>query len=256
MKKFISKKSFFYFFALIFSVTALAEDGGSSAESWDKQALLVSSFLYLAYALAFIGGLFALKSAISGFLNYQEESQRGEGGAGRKIIIRLMIAGVLLDPQASIDTMMKTVGIKEADGLSYCYAYDPTFLNDFKSTRNKDVESDLSDSDYVSTSSKAKGCIEEPLNILQEKLGDKVNEDGSIWQMISTQKHFTFLVGVLQTIAIFFYFNAWFKIWAISDGKDRQSTYKGQVLTIIFSSFVINLPKTIEVIINTFSGLI
>ncbi len=227
----------------------------------EYRAIVTTSFLYLAYAIAFIGGLWALKTAIDGFANYQEETQRGEGTAGKKIVLRFLVAGVLLNPEASIETTMNTLKLTGGDnGLSYCYAYDPSFLGDLQTNRNKDIKNGsngLIETSSLVQASKVPDCMDEPTTIAQKLLKQNTDSDSKgIFGKIQGHEDIQFLIAILQVIATFFYFNAWFTIWSIADGKDRQATYKGQVLTILFSAFVINLPATITVLANSANKLL
>lgn len=207
--------------------------------------------MYLLYAVSFVGGLFILKSSVTHFLKFKENQARGQN-SGAKIVVGFIIAGALLSPTKSINLTLNTLGIAE-DGGGYCFAYKVDFINDHQTARNKDISQGSGDvigaNSLLSNGSNADSCLTAPLTKLQGKLKDKTGDSG-LWDKLKDSSEFQFLVGMIQVIAMYFYFSAWFKVWSISEGKGGQGeTYGPQAITIFFSSLVYNLPATLDLVI-------
>ncbi len=231
---------------------ALANDTPSDVEAY--RGSLVTALLYLAYAVSFIMGVFALKTTVSNFLSFKEDRNR-KPNAGRTIVLGFILSGVLLNPSQSIQFTVNSLGIDSETSTGYCFAYDASFLDQLQKTRNEDVTnatSSLQASSLGNFTAESKDCFKEPLTRLQKKAADKIDNNKGLWDKLSTSNEFKFLIGLIQVIAVFFYFNAWFKIWAISEGKgQRDDTYGSQAITIVASSFVFNIPSTISLLLNT-----
>lgn len=239
--------------ALIFTPSiALANSAQTDVEIY--RASVVTALLYLAYAIAFVMGLFALKTTVSNLMSFKEDRNR-KPNAGRAIVLGFLLSGVLLNPSQSINFTVNSLGINSNTSTGYCFAYDASFLDTLQQTRNQDVDNDTASLDATTLGDHAAGskqCFSEPLTRLQQKAGEKIDNNKGLWDKLSTSNEFKFLIGLIQVIAVFFYFNAWFKVWAISEGKGgREDTYGSQAITIIASSFVYNIPATISLLLNT-----
>ena len=252
------KRIIFTFSLYLVPFVVFAED--SSTDTQQNRAELLAALLWFAYILAFTMGLVALKHSVDLIGRWREESQRGDTSSTKRLIGTLMIAGILLAPQKSINLALKTFGIAEsADTGGYCYAYDTTFEDSFTATYNteiKDASNPIDASGLVSTTATIPSCVTEPINNIQEELSEvTASATSSVWDNIKTNNDFQFLIGIMQTIAVFYYFNSWFTVWAILDGRERNATYKGQFLSIAATSFVINLPATITLLLNIYQSL-
>ncbi|EGR0997146.1 hypothetical protein EHJ37_19675 [Vibrio parahaemolyticus] len=252
------KRIIFTFALYLVPFLVFAED--TSTDTQQNRAELLSALLWFAYILSFTMGLVALKHSVDLIGRWREESQRGDTSSTKRLIGTLMIAGVLLAPQSSINLALKTFGIAESgDNGGYCYAYDTTFEDSFTTTYNaeiKDADNPVDASGLVSNTATIPSCITEPINNIQKELSETTaSATSSVWDNIKTNDDFQFLIGIMQTIAVFYYFNSWFTVWAILDGRERNATYKGQFLSIAAASFVINLPATITLLLNTYQSL-
>lgn len=246
----------FTLYALPFVV--FAED--SSTDTQQNRAELLSALLWFAYILSFVMGLVALKHSVDLIARWRDESQRGDTSSTKRLIGTLMIAGILLAPQKSINLALKTFGVAESASTGgYCYAYDTTFEDNFVTTYNqeiKDAKNPVAANSLVATTATIPSCITEPISKIQKELSTvTANATSSVWDNIKSNNDFQFLIGIMQTIAVFYYFNSWFTVWAILDGRERNATYKGQFLAIAAASFVINLPATITLLLNTYQSL-
>ncbi len=235
---------------------AFADQAGSNVtpeQLAQNRAMLVSALLYLLYAVSFIGGLWVLKTSVGHFLSYKENQVRGQH-SGKKIVIGFIIAGALLSPTKSINLTLSTIGINDGSENGYCFAYDTTFLKDHQAARNADIQdksSGVIDAKSLIGGSATPSCLTTPLTKLQDALKQSGEKKG-LWDKLGESSEFQFLIGLIQVIAVYFYFTAWFKVWSISEGKGAQGeSYGPHVVTIFFSSLVYNLPSTLDMIIKS-----
>lgn len=227
---------FFLYITLVsFPIYSLADDS-------DKvRSELVVSIQYFAYALSIVMGVMVLKSIVSTLLDYDRFKQQSENPMHR-LAMKVLISAVLLSPQMTLNMTMNTLGYETKESESYCFAYTSGVEKKgfFGGTQTGGAQS---------------ACIKESTNKYVNDLVNKLNDTNKTELSDFLGKNFTFLVGMFQGIALIFYFLAWFKIYSISEGKERQTTYGRQMLVLLFSALVINLPKTIEVSINFFKSI-
>ncbi|MDK9793282.1 hypothetical protein [Vibrio sp. D431a] len=252
-------KIILYLAATLFSFSASANTGGQIPAS-----AIVYVLMYSAYMLSVGAGLFALYKLIDGIRNYTDLSQRDEH-LSKKLAARLILAGLLLNPQGTVTMVTNTVIGDDGNKDGQCYAYQMNFdesmtkfQSDIKSiaSTNSDPISRVKSRIYNAGSKAGEHeCYTEPTSKFVQKLsGELADKESKLFdQLMSTKARF--LIGLIQAIGLFFFFNAWIKMWAISEGTERQSTYKGQMLVVAMSSLIINLPKTAELIINTYGSI-
>ena len=65
------------------------------------------------------------------------------------------------------------------------------------------------------------------------------------------KENYKIIISILQSIGFFFFIRGWIKIYNIADGKGQQGEgYGASALIIFFSTFIIDLPNTIDGIVS------
>ncbi|CAH7346726.1 conserved membrane hypothetical protein [Vibrio chagasii] len=241
---------------LLLSPPVFADNGKIPA------AAVIFILTYAAYSISIAGGLFLLYKLIDGIKNYSELSQRDEH-LSKKLVVRMMLAGAMLNPQGIVSMMTASTVGDDGNLSGQCYAYKMSFdedISDFstimRNSSGSGGASSVKDAIWkkATASDGAKNdCYDKATTDFVNKLSSELHDsERTIFEKLMSEK-VRFIVGLIQVIGLFFFINAWFKVWAIAEGTERQSTYKGQAVVIIMSSLIINLPKTAVLIINSYS---
>ncbi|KDM90813.1 hypothetical protein [Photobacterium galatheae] len=210
---------------------AFAEaEAGEQTQSFIQAAINIQSFIGLFYVVSFIVGATILLSIVSTFADFEKFKQRAENPA-RQLVVRFIIAGILMNPSTSVMLMSETFGFSVSKESQFCFAYN---LN--PNTAKGGVDTD----------GKTRECYKTASNNLQELLKEKHTQLTESELQKFLDGRFKVVVGVFQVIAMYFYLSAWFKIYAISEGKERQTSYGKQVIVLLFSTLFLNLPAAME----------
>ena len=223
---------------LLFSLqSSFASDSGEYVNA----AIATQSFVWLFYVISYISGAALLLSIVSIFGDYDRFKQRAENPS-RQIVFRFVIAAVLMNPSVNIKMMSETLGFETSSSNEFCFAYNLVP----KGGTDGGIKTDGSTREcYSSNMNKLQSTLlASNENINKDELGDFLNG------------RFKVVIGVFQIIALYFYLSAWFKIYSISEGKERQTTYAKQLIVIVFSTIFLNLPAAINFTLDWVSSLI
>ncbi|MGR5269745.1 hypothetical protein ACPV5R_18555 [Vibrio astriarenae] len=223
---------------------------------------IIYILIFTAYSVSVAGGLFLLYKLIDGVRNYSE-LVKSDPHLSKKIAVRLMLSGALLNPQGLVSMITASTIGDDGNKAGQCYAYSMDF--DMKMDTFSDMlagasggVSDVKKNIWsnISSAEKTKNkCYEEATSAYISMLVKELHKsEQELFDKLMSSK-VRFLIGLVQVIGLFFFINAWLKVYAISEGSDRQSTYKGQAVVIIMSSLIINLPNTAKLIINTYAHI-
>lgn len=188
------------------------------------------SFIALFYMVSFICGAALLLSIVSTFADYEKFKQRAENPS-RQLIIRALIAGILMNPSTSVMILSETLGFQVNKSNHFCFAYQ---LNAVKS------------GDVIKQDGTTRECYNTATNNLQSSLKAKYDTLNATELASFLTGKFKIVVTIFQVIAMYFYLSAWFKIYSISEGKERQTTYGKQVIVLLFSTVFLNLPTAMD----------
>ncbi|MCY9865138.1 hypothetical protein OTK49_21700 [Vibrio coralliirubri] len=216
---------------------ALAESGSSQYISAGQ---VTQSFISLFYVASFIAGGALLLSIISSISDFDKFKQRAENPA-RQLVVRFVIAGILMSPATSIQIMTETLGLESTKTSKFCFAYT---LNPERGESG------------VKTDGSVRKCYSDSMTSMQSSLKESYSniDEGELSDFLNGK--FMVVVGIFQVIAMYFYLSAWFKIYAISEGKERQSSYGKQVIVLIFSTMFLNLPVVMDATFTWFAEAI
>ncbi len=200
-----------------------------AAEEGSEAGQILQSIVGLFYVCSFICGAILLLGIVSAIADFDRFKQRSEN-AGRQLVIRFIIAAILMSPNTSIETVSKTLGFDVNEETQFCFSYQ------LKTSENKNG---------VVINGADNNCYRNATNRLAEELRAKYSslDENALNQFLSGK--FKVVVGVFQVIAMYFYFSAWFKIYSISEGKERQTTYGKQIIVMVFSTIFLNLPTAL-----------
>ncbi|PSU89766.1 hypothetical protein [Photobacterium kishitanii] len=231
---------------LVFLVLFLSSPANAGALENETGSFL-SYFIVLIYSVAFMGGAYFILTIIGNLCDFDKFKQRSDSPI-RQLFVRGLIAGILMNPSNIIGMVSNSLGYDLNGDASYCFAFSETLQT--ASSAKVDNGSGLNWK-YKSH----EGCFTSATNSYVKKLTDKINqsEHKKITDLLVGK--FRIIVGIFQTIAIYFFFSAWFKIAQISEGKERQTTYGKQIIIIIVSCVFINLPSTIQALEHEYDSV-
>ncbi|HHJ3080188.1 TPA: hypothetical protein ACPVZG_004039 [Vibrio parahaemolyticus] len=219
-----------YLITLLIAFPSLAFAQAEGEQSFLEAAISIQSFIGLFYVASFIVGATILLSIVSTLADFDKFKQRAENPA-RQLAIRFVIAGILMNPSTSVMVMSETLGFSVSNDNQFCFAYN--------------LKPNPTEGGVV-TDGSTRQCYQSAATNLQKALKEKHTQlDESELQKF-LQGKFKVVIGVFQVIAMYFYLSAWFKIYAISEGKERQTTYGKQIIVLIFSTLFLNLPAAME----------
>lgn len=179
-------------------------------------------------------------SIISSISDFDKFKQRAENPA-RQLVVRFVIAGILMSPAQSISIMTQTLGLESTSASKFCFAYtlDPMLRES-----------------GVKTDGNVRQCYKDSMTSMQSSLKETYAniDEGELSEFLNGK--FMVVVGIFQVIAMYFYLSAWFKIYAISEGKERQSSYGKQVIVLLFSTMFLNLPVIMDSVFTWFADAI
>ncbi|ELP5898569.1 hypothetical protein QTV49_000443 [Vibrio vulnificus] len=228
-----------YLITLLIAFPSIAFANANGEQSFLEAAISIQSFMGLFYVASFIVGATILLSIVSSLADFDKFKQRAENPA-RQLAVKFVVAGILMNPSTSVMVMSETLGFSVSNDNQFCFAYNLT---------------PNSTEGGVVTDGSTRKCYESAATNLQKALKQKHTQlDESELQKF-LQGKFKVVVGVFQVIAMYFYLSAWFKIYAISEGKERQTTYGKQIIVIIFSTLFLNLPAAMEQIYSWVSKI-
>ena len=181
--------------------------------------------------VSFMFGAALILSIISTLSDFEKFKQRAENPS-RQLIVRGLIAAILMNPASSVMVLSETLGFNVTKNNEFCFAYrlDPQ-------TRNHDV---------IRQNGETRECYKKATNSLQKQLKDKYETLNSTELSKFFNGKFKLVISIFQVIAMYFYLSAWFKIYSISEGKERQTTYGKQVVVLLFSTVFLNLPTAMD----------
>lgn len=212
---------------LLFAAPAFA-DSGQLDINIGKGA---QSFIALFYMVSFMCGAALVLSIISTLSDFEKFKQRAENPS-RQLIVRGLIAAILMNPASSVMVLSETLGFNVTNKNEFCFAYqlDPQ-------TKNHDV---------IKKNGQTRGCYTKATSSLQKQLEEKYKTLNSTEVSKFFNGKFKLVISIFQVIAMYFYLSAWFKIYSISEGKERQTTYGKQVVVLLFSTVFLNLPTAMD----------
>ncbi|EIO4083903.1 hypothetical protein LQK65_004385 [Vibrio parahaemolyticus] len=222
---------------VVFPSLALAQAEGE--QSFLEAAISIQSFIGLFYVVSFIVGATILLSIVSTLADFDKFKQRAENPA-RQLAIRFVIAGILMNPSTSVMVMSETLGFSVSNENQFCFAYN---------LKPNPTEGG------VITDGSTRQCYKSAATSLQNALKEKHSQLDKSELQTFLQGKFKVVIGVFQVIAMYFYLSAWFKIYSISEGKERQTTYGKQIVVLIFSTVFLNLPSAMEQIYSWISKI-
>lgn len=188
--------------------------GGGS----DKAAIIAA----LNKFVAFLGYFFAVLLMINGGMKLQQYANRSQNGVSIKIIVFQFVAGaMLLNYATSISTLAVSV---LGSGNEYCFILD--------SFNSKGQCWDAASSELTGT--------------IQAKI-EAISGSSTSAQFI---ENLNLIVGFFQLIGFIYFIKACMVLAAVGNGRERGG-YGKPVIMLLFSALVINLPNTIQYLVNT-----
>lgn len=223
-------KYFLVIIGALYSSTALA-----ATEDMSKSAgIVLSGAMALIYLGAFLGGAYLIWRVIHGIATFDQLKRSSTNPIGQ-LIIKAIIGGMLLAPALTIQLGSNTLGFTNGNE-QYCYAFSSELSAMSSNSKTKGILQYSAPNDCFKTATS--GYVQK----LTDRLAD--SQKSAVESLLVGK--FRVVIGIFQTIAMYFLFTAWFTITKISDGTERQSSYSKQAVIIMVSLLFINMPSLVE----------
>jgi hypothetical protein len=205
---------------------------GSAMNGGEK---LVSSIFSVTFMVGLVLGTVMFFAAIGNLINYAKESS--SGGRSRATLsgtmVMLMGASMLFGLNQTIGIMTNTL----TGGGGYCFNYESKVdvSNYTGSFKNNDAT-----------------CFDASTSGVTESLRSRLEASGNTAALEDLNRKVTLLFSAFQAIGLIYFVKSIYLLKVIADGSGGQELTYGKVLIMmIFSSLVIDMPNTIDILIET-----
>lgn len=194
-----------------------AGDLGSSGDGGDKSQIIAA----LNKFVAFLGYFFAVLLMINGGMKLQEYSNKSQQVSIKLIVFQFIAGAMLLNYASSITTFAVTV---LGSGNEYCFILD--------SYNSKGDCWDAASSELTGT--------------IKEKI-EAISGGSTSSQFV---ENLNLVVGFFQLVGFIYFIKGCLTLAAVGNGRERGG-YGKPVIMLLFAALVINLPNTVQLIVNT-----
>jgi hypothetical protein len=191
---------------------------------------LVTSIFMLSYVVGLILGTVLFFASIKRMLAHSKNPNDPRNSIGGAVVI-MIGASLLFSLQSSIGIATNT--LTGAGG--YCFNYHDK-------VNVKNVSSDFK--------SDSATCFDASTSEITSALRDKLNSSGNVTAIEELNRKLTLLFTAFQAIGLIYFIKGIYLLKGVSEGRS-DLTYGKVLMMIIFSSLVIDMPNTINILIET-----
>lgn len=223
--RFINKNILITILFSLFSLSAFGADDVAATES--ARSELLSAVFQAIHVFAFLFGIFTFIFAAIKLAEYG--SGRNPNITGSKIAISFIVAGVLLNITATINTIYGEFSTSE-----HCFVYDVNI-------------------DSVKEIPTGSSCFDPNSSPLAQKIKAKLQKDNKSSELINSNLRFA--LGIFQIIGLVYFLMGWNLVLRINNGKEQNASFTKPLFMILGSSIIMDLPHTLSFIAESLKTL-